>query len=244
MLQTRAGRDIAADFPAVAKAVATSPPAGTVVDGELCAWHEGKLSFEDLLRTRAAREQRKTALAYVLFDVLADAGTDVRDLPLRDRLAHLHALMADTALPLQPILATGDREVAVGWIDQFADQAIEGIVAKPLASRYHPSGAAGWVKYRRTDTADATVLAITGTARRPQAVLLRLADGTEMLTSPRLTAVEARALADELAGLLGTPQQHSEAGMLLPVTEPLLAEIRLGSGRHRTATFVRLRAGE
>jgi hypothetical protein len=98
------------------------------------------------------------------------------------------------------------------------------------------------VKYRRADTADATVLAIAGTARRPQAVLVRLADGTELLTSPALTAVQAGTLARELAGLLGPVTQHAEAGAVLPVAEPLLAEVRLGTGRHRTAAFVRLRS--
>jgi DNA ligase D-like protein (predicted polymerase) len=241
ILQTRAGRDIAGDFPTVASAVAASLPAGTVVDGELCAWREGRLSFEDLLRTRTARARQRTALAYVVFDVLADAGTDVRDLPLRDRLVRLDALLRDVALPLQAILATDRREVALGWIDRFAEQGIEGVVAKPLAGRYHP-GEADWVKYRRADTADATVLAIAGTARRPQAVLVRLADGTELLTSPALTAVQAGTLARELAGLLGPVTQHAEAGAVLPVAEPLLAEVRLGTGRHRTAAFVRLRS--
>jgi bifunctional non-homologous end joining protein LigD len=115
--------------------------------------------------------------------------------------------------------------------------------AKGQDSPYSPRSAR-WVKIRRSDTTEATVLAVTGTARRPQAVLLRMDDGTELLSSPALTAPQARTLAEQLTGLLGPAQEHPEHGRLLPLTEPLLAEVRPGTGRHRTVVFIRLRAGE
>ncbi|MDI2130523.1 hypothetical protein [Yinghuangia seranimata] len=64
VLQSRVGRDLARDFPEIARAVAALPT-GTVLGGELCAWTGDKLDFEALPRTRAARKAADVALAYI-----------------------------------------------------------------------------------------------------------------------------------------------------------------------------------
>ncbi|MFD0327204.1 hypothetical protein ACFQZC_00865 [Streptacidiphilus monticola] len=203
--------------------------------------HGGRrLEFEQLLRTRRAREQGQIALAYVVFDLLALPGRDIRSRPLHQRLDHLDRLLRTARPPLQPILATTDRATALEWMEHLTAQGIEGVVAKGLDTPYDRH--AGWVKVRHADTTDAHILALAGNPKRPTAVLLRLDDGTTLLSSPALDPAQAGALARNVSGLLGEQVHHAEHGTLTALTEPLLAEVRLGTGRHRMAGFIRIRA--
>ncbi|MGA4560952.1 hypothetical protein [Uniformispora flossi] len=143
VLQSRTGRDLAADFPAVAAAVAALP-AGTVLDGELCAWHDGRLAFDQLARTRAARDRDRVALTYAAFDLLAAPGRDVRELPLRDRWELLHSTLDGVGPPLEIVMATTVRAEAVGWQRALAPTGIEGLVAKGLGTRYSARLRTAW----------------------------------------------------------------------------------------------------
>ncbi|WP_229912763.1 ATP-dependent DNA ligase [Kitasatospora herbaricolor] len=241
-LQSRSGRDLSADFPPIARAVARLP-AGLVLDAELVAWRDGRFAFEELLRTRAAREADDVALGLIAFDVLAlPGGQDVRGLPLTDRRRLLAEVLAGVPPPVQQVMATTDRAEALSWVERLAATGVEGLVCKGAASPYRARGAGRvWVKYRPHDTADATVTAFTGTATRPQALLLRLADGREVLSSPRLTPVQARPVAEAAAGLLGEPRTDPEHGPVHPLAGALRAEVRIDAGRVLRARFVRLR---
>ncbi|GAA4951305.1 hypothetical protein GCM10023205_10180 [Yinghuangia aomiensis] len=143
VLQSRTGRDLAADFPTVAAAVAALP-AGTVLDGELCAWHDGRLAFDQLARTRAARDRDRVALTYAAFDLLAAPGRDVRELPLRDRWELLHSTLDGVGPPLEIVMATTNRAEAVGWQRALAPTGIEGLVAKGLSTRYSARRRTAW----------------------------------------------------------------------------------------------------
>lgn len=142
-LQSRTGRDLAEDFPTVAAAVAALP-AGTVLDGELCAWHDGRLAFDQLARTRAARDRDRVALTYAAFDLLAEPGRDVRELPLRERWDLLHSTLDGVGPPLEIVMATTDRAEAVGWQRALAPTGIEGLVAKGLGTRYSARLRTAW----------------------------------------------------------------------------------------------------
>lgn len=71
-----------------------------MLDGEAVAWVDGRLSFDHLQQRMAASAAAARRLAsqhpasYVAFDVLAVDGTDVRDLPWRDRRTLLDTLAA------------------------------------------------------------------------------------------------------------------------------------------------------
>ncbi|MFD5467016.1 DNA ligase [Kitasatospora sp. NPDC127059] len=240
-LQSRSGRDLAPEFPPIAAAVARLPE-GLVLDAELVAWRGGRFAFEELLHTRRARAAAPdVALGLIVFDLLALPGRDVRRLPLTDRRRLLLAALADVPPPIQPVLATTDRAEALEWMAQLADTGVEGLVCKAAAAPYRARGAGhAWVKYRRSDTLDATVSALTGPAARPHALVLRLDDGRVVLTSPRLTPVQAREVARAAGPLLGPPATDPDHGEVHPLTAPLRAELTL-TGRPPTATFVRLR---
>ncbi|MFJ9608111.1 DNA ligase [Kitasatospora sp. NPDC101176] len=240
-LQSRTGRDLAPEFPPIAAAVAGLPE-GLVLDAELVAWRDGRFAFGELLRTRRARAASpEVALGLIAFDLLALPGRDVRRLPLADRRRLLLAALADVPPPISPVLATTDRAEALEWMERLADTGVEGLVCKAAGSPYRPRGGGrAWVKYRRSDTVDATVRALTGPAARPRALVLELDDGRVLLSSPGLTPVQAREVAAVAAPLLGPATTDPDLGPVHPLTGPLRAELTL-AGRPPTATFVRLR---
>ncbi|GLF94644.1 ATP-dependent DNA ligase [Streptomyces yaizuensis] len=247
-LQSRSGRALGPEFPRIAAHLGSVLPAGLVLDGELCAYRDGRLSFGDLLRSRADRERSGTALSYIAFDVLAVPGRDVRPLPLRERWELLGAALRDTGPPLERVLATTDEETARLWFRELRDAGVEGIVAKALASPYRAGPTWAWRKIRHADTVDGVLVGVFGPERRPGALLVRLGDGREIRVAA-LTAVQARQLADAVAGRLARPGgqgagsgAESGAGAARLLTEPLPVELREVPGRHETARFVRLRS--
>lgn len=225
VLQTRQGRDVTDHFPEIAEA-ARRLPFGTVVDGEAAAWKDGAFDFLQLPAGPAARRKGGVAIIYVAFDVLAVAGRDVRGLPLAERWELLKPLVAAAGPPFELVMATEDRDEAIGWMEALAAQGVEGLVVKPLSGKYRPGTSGDWLKYRRRDTLDAVVTGLIGTPERPRALGLALPDGRTVV-STNLTALQARAVAAAATENGGT------AG--------LVVEIRLGHGRHGTATFVRVR---
>jgi ATP-dependent DNA ligase len=228
-LQSRSGRDLGREFPQVASAVAELP-AGTVLDGEICAAQDGRFEFEQLLRTPAGRT---AAIVYVAFDLLAVPGRLLLDEPLSERWRMLEDVV-DAAGPLvQLAMATTDRTEAATWYETLVPAGVEGIVAKGLADPYRHG--VRWVKTRHAETIDARVVAVRGPARRPRAVEVELPDGRVAATS-RLDAVQARSLGRALADHVPDPEATGRREVHGP-----LVEVRAGSGRHGTVRFVRVR---
>ena len=110
VLQGRSGTDLSARYPELVAALGELP-IGTVVDGEVCAWVNGKFAFTELLRTPAARARDHVTVSYIAFDVLAVAAgrTGARDLrgrPLAERWKMLVDLLRDVEPPVQLVMAT------------------------------------------------------------------------------------------------------------------------------------------
>src|SRR5205807_2676611 len=89
-LRGRRGRDETARFPEVAALAGALRVDGALVDGELCALDaQGRPSFERLQQRinlgdprQVERASRDVPVTYVVFDLLAAAGRDLRGLPL------------------------------------------------------------------------------------------------------------------------------------------------------------------
>ncbi|MCF2527191.1 DNA ligase [Yinghuangia sp. KLBMP8922] len=242
MLQSRTGRDLAPGFPLLADAIAHLPE-GVVLDGEIVATVDGVFAFEQLLRTRTAREADDVAVSYICFDLLAHPEHgDLRQHPLAERLELLTDVLTGAGPPLEQVMATRDRDEALHWRNALAAAGIEGLVCKGMATLYRPKAAAHrWLKHRRSDSTDARLLGFAGTARRPRTLLLELADGRTIATTPQLDTRQARQIADASAGRLGTPVRDPEHGQVFPLADPLVVEVALSTGRHATARFLRLR---
>lgn len=242
-LQSRSRRDLAREFPEIADELARQLPPGVVLDGELCAYRDGRLSFTDLLKSSGDRRQSGVPVSYIAFDILAIPGSDVRAQPLRDRWELLGSVLADVVPPLQRVLATQDEETARIWFRDLRAVGVEGIVAKALGSSYRPGSTWAWRKIRHADTRDGTLLGVFGRPERPQAVLVELPDGQVVKTSPRLTAAQSFQVGELIRDRLGDLVDHPDHGSLRLLVEPLLIEVRQPSGRREpTARFVRVRS--
>jgi ATP-dependent DNA ligase len=152
--------DLAYAFPELAAQCLTQLPAGTVIDGEIVAVHEGRLDFGILstrLRPRSeaggpsidklAREHPASLLA---FDALWIDG-DLRDHPFAERRAALQELSRGWTAPLLLTPSTTDPVVARMWFDGFEAAGVDGLMVKGLSDPYAAGKRVqGKVKHQRT----------------------------------------------------------------------------------------------
>jgi len=140
-LRTRKGLDWTEKFAAIAEAAADLPD--SILDGEVVALDSaGQPDFAGL--QAALSEGDSSDLIFFAFDLLAQEGEDLRDLPLRERKARLKALM-------------GEDEPRLRFVDHFetAGDAVllsacklelEGIISKRLDAPYRSGRSETWVK--------------------------------------------------------------------------------------------------
>lgn len=151
----RARADYAARYPELS--VLRSLPAGTVVDGEVVQFRDGRADLSALLRRhhlcqphRIHHASRVAPVCYVLFDLLARTGRSLLAEPLVQRRAALADLVATAN---DPRLLFSDGIVGPGraFFDQVVAQGHEGIMAKELHSRYRPGQrSSAWRKIKPT----------------------------------------------------------------------------------------------
>jgi ATP-dependent DNA ligase len=219
-------------------------PVGVVLDAEIVASVGGRMAFEELLRSRRSRAGRGVALSLVVFDLLALPGRDLRDRPLSERWELLVQVLQGRGPLVQPVLSTGDLALAQRWYEDLVDLGVEGIVAKDLRSRYRPGGAGrSWVKVRHHETQDALLVGVAGSPGRPEWLLVRLADGREETTAPRLAAAQARHIAAAVAGRL-RPLGSRNGDRVRSLEAPLPVEVIVSGGRHGGVRFVRVRGAD
>lgn len=134
-------------------------PDGTVLDGEILPWSEGKpLSFQ-VLQTRLGRKKvsasliKKTPVAFMVYDLLEYEGNDLRGKPLAQRMAALQMLFdrlpaSEHLLLSEPLQAKGWDELATLREDARARGA-EGLMLKHRDSYYHVGRKKGdWWKWK------------------------------------------------------------------------------------------------
>jgi ATP-dependent DNA ligase len=178
-LWSRRGTDLSAMFPEITAAAESQLRPGTVLDGELVAWVDGRLAFA-VLQTRMGRGPRAAAglarsspASYAAFDVLADGGQDVRPRPFDDRRRLLEQLAAAWHPPLNLSPVTDDRATALEWFEAYAAVGMEGLVVKGGAEPY-PAGRRLWVKVKHRSAVDVVCGAVIGTRSAPQQVVAGL----------------------------------------------------------------------
>jgi ATP-dependent DNA ligase len=219
-LWSRRGTDLSASFPEIIAALTDQLPAGTVLDGELVAWRDGRLAFEVLQQrmsrgTRTAADAARAAPAsLVLFDVLEVAGTDVRHLSFDDRRALLAELAGTWRPPLNLSPVTDDVDEARGWFEAYAPAGIEGLVVKGGAQQYRADRI--WLKVKRRATVDVVCGAVTGTLTAPREIVAGvLVDG--VLRVAGRTTTLSPAARRQVAPLLHAPAgEHPWPASLTP----------------------------
>ncbi len=144
-------------FPEITQA-ARSLPEGTVLDGEIVAWREGKaLSFSLLQRRIGRKSLTKRVLdeipvVLVVFDLLENSGRDVRNLPLADRRGLLAALWSEglpSELVLSPLLDDLSWDEAATLRADSRNRNVEGLMLKRKTSPYGVGRRKdGWWKWK------------------------------------------------------------------------------------------------
>ncbi len=141
---SRNGKPMTRYFPEVVEALRANLPERCVVDGEIVLVRPGsdRLDFELLQQrihpaaSRVTKLSRETPASFVAFDLLALGDEDLMDRPFGERRRLLEEAMADARAPIHLTPATGDREVAQRWFEQFEGAGLDGVVAKPLGGVY------------------------------------------------------------------------------------------------------------
>jgi DNA ligase-1 len=165
-------------FPEVEEPAALLPE-GTVLDGELLPWTGSRpLPFAQLQRrigrkTLSRKILDEVPVALVAYDLLEQAGEDLRSLPLIERRRRLATLLAATAsggrLVLSPALEVTDWKSLAEARDRARELGAEGLMLKRLDSPYGAGRRKGdWWKWKVEPYAVDAVLmyAQAGSGRR------------------------------------------------------------------------------
>ncbi|MEZ4359052.1 MAG: DNA ligase D [Kofleriaceae bacterium] len=165
-LRYRSGQDPTDRFPELAAALRALPVPGLVLDGEVVAFDaQGRPDFQRLAARaqllRASEIQRATGLSpvtFIVFDLLAAGGFDLRGLPLLVRKTLLQRLC-----PTLGPLRFGDHVAEQGeaLLAQVVKLGLEGVVAKRLSSKYRASRSRDWLKLKADPEADFAVCGYT-----------------------------------------------------------------------------------
>ena len=136
------GEELVTDrFPEVV-ARAQALPDGTVLDGEIMVWKEGRPAAFSLLQQRIGRKTltRKVLadapVTFMAYDLLEQGGQDIRALAQRERRARLEGLLAGTDFAISPV------EVDRSWLEfarrreQSRERGVEGFMLKRLDAAY------------------------------------------------------------------------------------------------------------
>jgi len=155
-IDSRNMRPLLRYFPELTPALGQLPP-GTVVDGEIVVVVDGVTDFDTLQQRIHPAESRinllseETPAELVAFDLLADRGEDLRDLPFSERRERLVGLADQLELPWHLTPQTDSEDTAKEWFHEFEPAGCDGIIAKnPDLAYQHGKRAMIKIKHRRT----------------------------------------------------------------------------------------------
>ena len=142
-LCTRNGNDYTQKFPKIAKALATLDVENAVFDGEVVAFDENGRSDFGLLQSNL--KLGKNNFVFVVFDLLALNGEDLRAQPLLPRKEKLQRVLYKAQSPLM-----FSAHVAKGkeTFDFAKAHNLEGVIAKNIATPYQGGRSDEWLKIK------------------------------------------------------------------------------------------------
>ena len=156
-LWSRGEELITGRFPELTRTAMPLLPDGTVLDGEILAWREGRPLPFSVLQRRIGRKRltdkvlTEAPAVFMGYDLLELAGHDVRGTPLAERRRALEGLLANG----RPFLLTSPVVEAATWEElarareEARERGVEGLMLKRLASPYRTGRKKGdWWKWK------------------------------------------------------------------------------------------------
>lgn len=211
-LWSRQGKNLGRYFPDLLAAATMQLPPGCLIDGEAVIWSNDRLDFSALQQrlttsTKSlAKLVREKPAHFVAFDLLAVAGHDTRQEPLRSRRALLEELAKDWEAPLDLSPATTDPAEAQTWFKELPATGVEGLILKKTTESY-AGGQRIWQKLKHRESVDVICGAVIGPINRPEAIVAGLPTDGELRIVGRSAPLKAAA-----AKLLGTQLQAAGPG--------------------------------
>jgi bifunctional non-homologous end joining protein LigD len=149
-MMTRNQKEVSANYPEIARALAGQGSGDCIVDGEIVAFQGSETSFE-LLQSRihvvSPSEQllRKVPVFYYIFDVLYAGDQDVRPRPLRERKDVLRSVLTFE----DPLRFTEHRDTeGEAFYAEACKAGWEGLIAKLADSPYRAGRTKDWLKFK------------------------------------------------------------------------------------------------
>jgi ATP-dependent DNA ligase len=161
-LQSRDLKPLGRYFPELEEALKRALPRPMVLDGEIVVATDKGLDFDALQMRIHPAESRVRMLAghtpssFVAFDMLADGGVDLRNVPFGERRKRLESALASAPRPVHVTPATRDRVMARDWFERFEGAGLDGVIAKKLDEPYKP-GLRAMIKIKHLRTVDCVV---------------------------------------------------------------------------------------
>ena len=220
-IQSRDQKPFNRYFPELEEPLRRELPEACVVDGEIVIARDGKLDFEALLlrihpaKSRVALLAKQFPAAYVVWDVLALDGRDLRAATQAERRAEVERVLGGAQPPVYVTPATRDRSVAEEWFRRFEGAGLDGVIAKPLSLPYVP-GKRVMFKVKHERTADCVVAGFRWYKGAPGelvgSLLLGLYDDEGVLHHVGVTSAFKRAERARLAKALEELRDGALAG--------------------------------
>ena len=156
-LWSRGEELITGRFPELTRGALPLLPEGTVLDGEILAWRDGRPLPFSVLQRRIGRKRMtdkvlaEAPAAFMGYDLLELDGEDVRERPLAERRQELERLLERG----RPFFLTSPRVEGAAWEDlerargEARERGVEGVMLKRLASPYRTGRKRGdWWKWK------------------------------------------------------------------------------------------------
>ena len=215
-LHSRSGTDITDRFPEIMPAVGDL--GDVVLDGELVALRQDppRLDFAALQASPRRRRGQAVGVYFMVFDVLACDGRDLRWQPYHERRQALVERVPCGSGRVQLVANTDDHRAAREWMDPaYGAVGIEDVVSKRIDAAY--GGRCGWWKTRATLTTEAAVLGVTS-----RSVVLGRANRHGQWRAVGLSQPLSRVVSEELldhVSATGAPQELPGVVAGLPGSE-------------------------
>jgi ATP-dependent DNA ligase len=162
VIHSRNSKPLTRYFPELVPVMQRIPPKRVVLDGEIVIFTGYGTDFDAMtLRIHPAASRvnmlaKEQPSTYIAFDLLAEGEENLLEKPLKDRRQRLERLLGPKQDSIYVSPVTRDREIAVGWLQEYRGTGLDGIVAKRVEGVYKP-GERAMIKVKEQRTADCVV---------------------------------------------------------------------------------------